>query len=468
MEQNEKSLVSGQDSRRDFIKKTATAAAAVAATSVFKTPVYGQNQAPSANTTGANNKITVGYIGLGGQGFNAHVRQQKDHAGENNIAQAAVCDVWDKRLAGAKQFVGGNCEGYKDYRKLLDRKDIDAVTIATVDHWHTRCAVDALNSGKHVYVEKPMSRYLGEAFEVYDTVKKTGKILQVGSQGCSDARWHKAAELIRAGKIGQLVLGQDSYMRNAPKGEWNYTIDPDARQENVDWNTWRGPVKHDDAKDFNADFYFRWRKYYPFCAGVLGDLFPHRLHPLMLASGNPEFPVRVVSIGNQAIHTDKNTPETYMRTVPENVQLLAEFPSGYCILATSSTINEHGLPTVIRGHHANLFFSGNRVELKPEKAFADEIDPEDFPDLTPTGENVPVHHKNWFDSIRANKQPNCGIDLAIRVQTVISMAEMSERLSVSCLFDEKSRKITTGPDKREIKPLDYETEAKMGYHIQKV
>jgi predicted dehydrogenase len=467
MDQNEKSPVSGQDSRRDFIKKTAAAAAAVAATGILKIPVYGQNQSPSANVKGANDKITVGYIGLGGQGFNAHVRQQKEHMSENNIAQAAVCDVWDKRLAGAKQFVGGNCEGYKDYRKLLDRKDIDAVTIATVDHWHTRCAVDAMNAGKHVYVEKPMSRYLGEAFEVYDTVKKTGKILQVGSQGCSDARWHKAAELIRAGKIGQLVLGQDSYMRNAPKGEWNYTIDSDARQDNVDWNTWRGPVKHDDAKNFNADFYFRWRKYYPFCAGVLGDLFPHRLHPLMLASGNPEFPVRVVSVGNSAIHTDKNTPDTFMRTVPENVQLLAEFPSGYCILATSSTINEHGLPTVIRGHHANLFFSGNRVELKPEKAFADEVDPEEFPDLTPTGENVPVHHKNWFDSIRANKQPNCGIDLAIRVQTVISMAEMSERMSVSCRFDEKSRKITTGPDNKELKPLDYETEAKMGYHIQK-
>jgi predicted dehydrogenase len=466
MDQNEKFPVSGQDSRRDFIKKTATAAAAVAATGILKAPVYGQNQAPSANVTGANNKLNVGFIGVGGQGM-AHVRSQKSHAGENNVHLAAVCDVWTKRIEGSKQEIGGDCQSYDDYRKLLDRKDIDAVTVATVDHWHVPCSMDALEAGKHVYVEKPMTRYLGEAWALHDTVKKTGKILQVGSQGCSDAKWHKAAELIRAGRIGPLVLGQDSYMRNSPKGEWNYTIDQDAKSDNINWKAWRGQVLHPDTAEFNADHYFRWRKYYPYCAGLLGDLFPHRLHPLMLASGNPEFPLRVVSIGNKAIHTDEKTPGTYMRTVPENVQLLAEFPSGLCLMVTSSTVNEQGLPSVMRGHHATLYFSGNRVELKPEKAFADEIDPETFDGLKP-GEDVGVHEKNWFDSIRANKQPHCGIDLAIRVQTVISLAEMSERLGVACYFDEKSRKITTGPDQKELKPLSYETEAKAGYHIQKV
>ena len=152
--------------------------------------------------------------------------------------------------------------------------------------------MDALEAGKHVYVEKPMTRYLGEAWALHDTVKKTGKILQVGSQGCSDAKWHKAAELIRAGRIGPLVLGQDSYMRNSPKGEWNYTIDQDAKSDNINWKAWRGQVLHPDTAEFNADHYFRWRKYYPYCAGLLGDLFPHRLHPLMLASGNPEFPLQ--------------------------------------------------------------------------------------------------------------------------------------------------------------------------------
>src|SRR5688500_14410472 len=103
MEQNS-NPISGQDTRRDFIKKTATAAAAVAATGILKTPVYGQNQAPSANVGGANDKLTVGYIGVGGQGM-AHVRSMKGHAGQSNMAQVAVCDVWQKRIEGAKAFI---------------------------------------------------------------------------------------------------------------------------------------------------------------------------------------------------------------------------------------------------------------------------------------------------------------------------------------------------------------------------
>jgi len=470
MEQTTKP-VAGQDSRRDFIKKTATAAAAVAATNLLKTPIYGQGQAPSANVTGANNKLTVGYIGVGGQGM-AHVRSQKTHAGENNIEQVAVCDVWKKRVEGAKAFVGGRCEGYDDYRKMLDRKDIDTICIATVDHWHAKCSIDSMNAGKHVYVEKPMTRYLGEAWEVYDTCKKTGKVLQVGSQGCSDRKWHVAAEKIRAGKIGPLVLGQDSYMRNNPKGEWNYTIDPDATADNLDWKYWRGPVQHIDTKNFNADQYFRWRKYSPFCAGVLGDLFPHRLHPLMLATGNPELPIRVVSVGNKKIHTDEKTPGTYKRTVPENVQLLAEFPSGLCLMVISSTVNETGIESMMRGHYGTLYFAGNRVELRPEKAFADEVDPERVDGIEP-GEDIRWHEKNWFAAIRGTEKANCGIDLAIKVQTVISLAEMSERLGVAAYWDEKGRKIYTGgpggPDpKNEIKPLSYEMEEYMGARIQKV
>jgi predicted dehydrogenase len=467
MEQNLKPAP-GQDSRRDFLKKTATAAAAVAATNVLRTPVYGQNQAPSANVTGANNKLIVGHIGVGGQGT-AHLRSQKNYASENNIEQVAVCDVWQKRKDAAQKYLGGNAQGYDDYRKLLERKDIDAVTIATCDHWHTQCSLDAMNSGKHVYVEKPMTRYIGEAFNIYDTAKSTGKIVQVGSQGCSDGKWHVAAKMVREGKIGPLVLAQGSYMRNAPKGEWNYTIDPDAKPDNLDWKFWRGPVLQADTAEFNADHFFRWRKYFPYCAGVLGDLVPHRLHPLMLASGNPEFPLRVVSIGNHKIRTDKNTPGTYYRTVPENLQFLAEFPSGYCIMVISGTVNETGLPDVIRGHRGNLYLAGNRVELKPEKVFADEVDAEPpIEGITPSGEDIRWHEKNWFAAIRGTEKANCGIDLAIRVQTVISLAEMSERLGVTCYFDEKTRKITTGPDGREVQPLTYETEAHANYHIEKV
>ncbi len=178
---------SGRATRREFIRKTATAAAVVAATPLFKHTVYGQ--APAAGRVlGANDRISVGFIGVGGQGMNAHVRIMKSNAQANNVAQIAVCDVWQKRIGAAKDFIekdGGKVTTYDDYRKLIEQKDIDAVVIATHDPIHAGAIIAAVESGKHVYCEKPMTRYLGEAFAVADAVKKTGKILQVGSQGCS-------------------------------------------------------------------------------------------------------------------------------------------------------------------------------------------------------------------------------------------------------------------------------------------
>ena len=174
----------------------------------------------------------------------------------------------------------------------------------------------------------------------------------------------------------------------------------------------------------------------------------------MLASGNPEFPSRVISIGSKNVHTDKNTPGTPERDVPEHVQLTAEFPSGYMLTVTCSTVNAKSPGFVIYGHKAtlNMADQGQRLELLPERDFTEDIDPLTITGLQP--EDIRVHEKNWFDCIRTNQQPNAGIDLAIRVQTVISLAEMSERLKLVCLFDEKTRKITDGFGK-EVPALTY-------------
>ena len=441
------------DSRRDFLKKAATATAAVAATGVLKTPVYGQNQAPSTGRViGANDRIGVAVIGVGfGIGKN-HFKGIHDNAKANNVAMAAACDLYSVRRDWAKTTAGlQDSDCYKDYGKLLERNDIDAVVVATHDPWHAKIALDAMDAGKHVYCEKPMTRYLGEAFAVHDKVKSTGKIFTVGSQGCSAQGWHKAAELVRSGKLGTLVWSQGYYCRNNPKGEWNYAIDKESTPENIDWNMWLGPVS---KRPFSADAFHRWRKYYPYCSGLLGDLVPHRLHPLMLASGNPQFPIRVSSIGTKNVHSDRNTPGTPERDVPEHVQLLAEFPSGYLITITCSTVNSKSPGFAIYGHHATLEIAdqGNRLQLTPERPFAEEIEPMEISGLQV--EDIRVHEKNWFDCIRTNKQPNAGIDLAIRVQTVISLAEMSERLKSACLFDEKTRKITDGAGK-ELAPITY-------------
>jgi predicted dehydrogenase len=458
MDTNE-SLTSSGLPRRDFIKKAATVAAAAAATPLLRTPVYGQNQAPSANVVGANDRIHVAVVGIGvGIGQN-HLTGIHDKCNENNTVVVAACDVFNKRRQIAQKTAElKEADVYEDHRKMLERKDLDAVLIATHDVWHAQISIDALEAGKHVYCEKPMSRYLGEAFKVYDTVKRTGKVFQVGSQGCSAGGWHKCADLIQGGKIGKLVWAQGYYCRNSKAGEWNYTIEDETKAENIDWERWLGPnVKQ--RVPFQAEDFHRWRKYFRYCAGALGDLVPHKLHPLMLATGNPQFPVRVNAIGTKNIHSDLETPGTPEREIPEHIQFLAEYPDGDLITITVSTVNAKSPGFVLYTHKATLEVgaSGESVKLAPEVAFADDADapdPETFSGLQE--EDIRVHEKNWFDCIRTGKTPNANIDLAVRVQTVISLAEMSDRLKTTCLFDEKTRKISDGSGK-EIEAITYGT-----------
>ena len=150
---------------------------------LFRTPVYGQSQAPSTGKViGANARINVAYVGAGDQGF-THIRYQKRDASDNNIA--------------------------RDYRILLERKDVDAVVVATPDHSHAQVTLDALAAGKHVYCEKPMTRYLAEAFEVYDAVRQSGKTYVIGTQGCMDPKWDKAAEWIKGRQARPVGVGPE-------------------------------------------------------------------------------------------------------------------------------------------------------------------------------------------------------------------------------------------------------------------
>ncbi|HPY30589.1 MAG TPA: Gfo/Idh/MocA family oxidoreductase [Verrucomicrobiota bacterium] len=437
----------GGESRRSFLRKTATLAAAGSVASFLKTPVYGQDQAPSVNVAGANERIAVAYIGTGKQGL-THVRLQKDGAQKNNIVQVAACDLYEKHLHEARTMMGlGEDDCYRDHRRLLERNDIDAVVISTVDNWHAQCSIDALEAGKHVFCEKPMTRYLGEAWQVYDAVKKTGKVYVIGSQGCLDPKWHKAAEWVKAGKLGPLVWGQGSYCRNHPKNdEWQFPVDADANETNLDWYRWLGRAP---KIPWNPDHYFSWHKYYAYNSGIIGNLLPHRFHPLMLASGNPEFPRRVVCTGTRKVSTN--------REITDTTHLLAEFPSGLTLVVAGTTVNEQGLPDMLRGRRGTLHFasSQNRVEFKPERIFADESEPEEFHDPVKV-EDIQRLEKNFFDCIRSGQSPVADVELAIRAHTVLCLAEMSDRLGLALFFDPATRTIKNGEGKV-IPPLTYDS-----------
>lgn len=415
-------------SRRDFLKTTGVTA------SLLATPII-SFASSQGKVLGANDRINYGFIGVGGMGA-SHLSIIKQFSSTENLAILGVSDVFEKRrLAAQTKAELQASQIHNDYRRVLDNKDIDVVVIATPDHWHARQAIEAMEAGKHIYVEKPMTRTLDEAFKLYDVAKRTNRSVQVGSHGCSDPKWHKARDIVKSGKLGTLLWAQGSYCRNNPKGEWNYKIEPEATEQMIDWKTWLGPTT---KRPFSAERFYRWRKYWDYANGIIGDLWPHRLHPLMMAMALNEFPKSVACMGGILCDTDKGSGEP--REVADMTMVTVSFPSKAIIHLAGSTVNERGIEDIIRGQKANLLFGGGKVQIQPERPFVEEIDASDE---TPpeAGETHAKHQKNFIEALRANKPPNCDIELAIRVQTVISMAEESYRKGRMVHFDEKRRKM---------------------------
>jgi predicted dehydrogenase len=423
-------------SRREFIRSTGVTAGIIAGSLSL-----GESRAAHASTVragkviGANDRINFGFVGVGGMGAK-HLTIIRDFGAAENVAVVAACDVFEKRRLEAKAKGSlADDQIFSDYRRLLENKDIDAVVVATPDHWHARIAIEAMQAGKHVYVEKPMTRTLDEAFKLYDTAVITNRIVQVGSHGCSDPKWHRARDIVKECRLGQLLWAQGSYCRNSPKGEWNYKIEPEATPEAIDWKAWLGAAP---KREFSAERFYRWRKYWDYGTGIIGDLWPHRLHPLMMAMRVNEFPKSVSCIGRDLCRTDKDHGEP--REVADTTMMMAEFPSGVMIFLAGATSNERGIEDIIRGQKGNLLFGGGKVQVQPERPFVEELEAKDEtpPDA---GETHAKHQKNFIESLRANRPPNCDVELGLRVQTVVSMAEESYRKGRMVHFDSARRRM---------------------------
>ncbi|MEO7651347.1 MAG: Gfo/Idh/MocA family oxidoreductase, partial [Bryobacteraceae bacterium] len=294
---------------------------------------------------GANDRINVGVIGVGGRG--TFVAGQFAKAGETNPCQiVAVCDAYQKRVNANK--AKHNCDGTLDYREVLGRPDVDAVIVATPDHWHARIALEAMDKGKDVYLEKPMCHTIDEARQLVTTVRETKRVLQVGSQTTSGQQWHKAKEAIGNGMIGKMLLSQGSYHRNSIEGEWNWPIDaeagPDGKGENyIDWKMWLGSAT---KRPFDADRFFRFRKYWDYSGGIATDLFFHVAAPMNICWGEAQFPHKVMASGGIYEFHDREVPDTF--------HLIAEYAKGFSVVLTSSMANSQHIPGLIRGHGASL------------------------------------------------------------------------------------------------------------------
>ncbi|MBS1831356.1 MAG: Gfo/Idh/MocA family oxidoreductase [Acidobacteria bacterium] len=287
-------------SRRHFIGSAAAAAAGVS------------SMAQTARPRSANDTIQIALIGAGGMGTADAISSLA--VGGTKIV--AVADIYDGRIARAKERWGNDLFSTRDYREVLARKDVDAVIIGTPDHWHQKISIDAMDAGKDVYCEKPMVQKVEQGKAVIEAQARNKRIFQVGSQRVSSIVYQKAKDLIKAGAIGEVNLIEAWWDRNSAIGAWQYSIPPDASPENIDWDRFLGSAP---KRPFEPIRLFRWRNYKDYGTGVCGDLFVHLfsgMHHILETNG----PTRIFSTGGLRFWNDG-------RDVPDIMVGLYDYPA---------------------------------------------------------------------------------------------------------------------------------------------
>jgi predicted dehydrogenase len=206
----------------------------------------------------------------------------------------------------------------RDYKEILARKDVDAVLIATPDHWHKQAAVDAMKAGKDVYLEKPMIHIYPDGPEIIEAARSTNQILQVGSQRVSSVIYAKAKELLASGAIGKLNMVTARWDRNSSLGAWNYSIPTDASTQTCDWPRFEGSAP---KMPFSAERFFQWRKWHDYGSGVAGDLFVHLFSGTHFITGS-HGPTRAMATGGLRYWKDG-------RDANDVLLALFDYPEGF-------------------------------------------------------------------------------------------------------------------------------------------
>jgi predicted dehydrogenase len=414
--------ISDKTSRRQFIKLATAATIITGSTNTVLGS--GKKEEPRQNVS-PNDKIRLATIGIGGQG-----------TGDTTVALrvpgvelTAVADVYDGRLVRAKETFGNQVFTTRDYREILARPDVDAVIIATPDHWHTQISIDAMNAGKDVYCEKPMVHTLDEGSRIIDAQRKTKKIFQVGSQRVSSIVYQKAKELLAAGAIGELNLIEAWWNRNSAIGAWQYSIPPDASPQNIDWDRFLGKAR---KVPFEPVRLFRWRNYRDYGTGVAGDLFVHLfsgMHFVVGAIG----PTRVMTTGGLRYWNDgRDVPDVMLGIYdypkssahpPFNLFLKVNFVdgagenSGFRFVGTEGVMTiGSGVSVSRRSRAQEPGYTINTFPKDVQEAYLKEYRakyPEDKKRIgeateqtysAPSGYNDSLDHfTNFFDAVRSRK-----------------------------------------------------------------
>lgn len=431
-----------------------------------KTAVAGTISTALSNmrVIGANDRVRLGFIALGNRGdqvldaFLAH----------KDCEVAGICDIHQPYMDFASKKIGTSPKHFKDYRKVIEMKDVDAVVICTPDHWHALQTIQACQTGKDVYVEKPLSLCVAEGRRMVEAVRKYKRVSQVGIHRRSSAFVREAAEVVRSGYIGQVMAVRAFHIQNEwPNGIGNPPNE--APPKDFDWESWLGPAPK-RAYNKNRTFYrFRW--FWDYSGGQLTNFGVHYIDAIHLALGQDR-PLAVTAMGGKLAIKDN-------RDIPDTMEVSWLYPNNTLVTFTQINANSHaaGLNSgeiEFRGTKGTLYMKGNGYEVVP-----DVVSPNEFfarspldrskdnwrkgskPMIEPKkgqGDADTKHHaRNFLDCVRSRKETNCDIEVGHRSTSSPLIGNIAYKMKAWLEWDGKAERFTNNAAANRLLSYQYRT-----------
>jgi predicted dehydrogenase len=409
--------MSSMYSRRGFLGLTAaTAGASLAARTIRLNaePLGGGTPVPPSD------RIRFGMIGVGMEGSWV-LSQSIELPGVECVAAA---DLYDGRHTLAREITGKSALPVtRHYQELLNNKEIDCVVVAVPDHWHRQILIDAVNAGKDIYLEKPMSHSAADGVAMVEATKKTGRIVEIGSQRVSSLIFAKGKELVSQGVLGDIVLVEGWLGRNDPTGAWEYPPPPDLSLENLDWDTWLGQAPR---RPFDPYVFARWRCWKEYGTGVAGDLLVHLVSGMMFILGINEPPKQAMAAGGilrwkdgrnmpdvhatlyyygdlpvyMRLNLGTEMPETYRFQGSKGILEITEFGLSYTPQSgkdSAPSYYDAGFPHALRSAYERKWHEEN------DPAFGQESMSETVSFRGPDYDDVKPHLWKFFQAVRSRK-----------------------------------------------------------------
>ncbi len=432
-------------SRRQFVTSTSLAALALSAGSG---PFI---RSARAQEPGANSKIRIGLIGCGGMGQG----DLECFFLNSEVDCPVICDVDDAHLAKASEICekkrNAKPEAVKDFRRVLDRKDIDAVLVATPDHWHALPTVMACQAGKDVYVEKPLARTIDEGRAMLDAAKKHNRVVQMGSQWRSSKHINEAADMVKSGKLGKV-----SIVRGWAYLDWLPSIGKPANGNppaGVDYDMWLGPAP---KVPFNPNrFHFNFRWFWDYAGGLMTDWGVHLINMMLMGMGQ-QAPRSVFSAGGKYVLDDNS--ET-----PDSQIAVYEFPDFTLIWEHKAGLNNglHGRSWGVQwsGTEGTIILNdgGYQIITEPKRANLDSERKPGSPDPRP------AHVRNFLDCMKSRQQPVLNLEVGHHVSSVAHLGNIALRTGRKINWNSAEERVMDDPAADRMIGTDYRGPWKLPY-----